>query len=674
MDEKVGEQNTPPNRMHSLKAPLVFTTISAVVFVILGIFGVLFLNKQGANLFKRPDTTGFEKFSSEAELREYLAQSPSAGIPYLGKLGVGITRNAAFGSQAAPEASEVDAGGIQRVSTTNVQVPGLDEPDIVKTDGRNIYFSSENFYIYEGGRKPMPVEPSIMEGSTTMIAPDFPPPQNPAKTKVITALPPEAVKLASEIDATGDLLLSGNILMVITDNKITAFDVANPTTPKEAWSHEFGENMGYQTARLVEGRVYLVSARYADYSLPCPVPLLKGANGLSIPCTEIYRPIRPISANTAYSIIKLNPANGVVEDSATFLGDSGTSVAYVSANAIYLSFVSFPFPLEFMANFMSENRDLLGDEVVSRIENLRSIDISNESKINELGIIIQKHLSGLTNDERTRVESEFANRMNDYLRAHGRELQVTSLVKIDKNSLDVVATGEVPGSPLNQFSLDEWQGNLRIATTLSASTMFGQGESANDLYVLNENLDTIGQIQGLATGERIYSVRFVEDKAYLVTFKQIDPFFVVDLANPANPRVAGELKIPGFSSYLHPLSANTILGVGQEDSNTKLSVFDVTNADNPVELDKYLLSEFYSEVQNNHHAFLWDPKHSIFFMPAGSNGYIFSWRGKLDLERAVTDLSARRALYIGDNLYVVGDNKMVVLNESTWKETSRLEF
>jgi uncharacterized secreted protein with C-terminal beta-propeller domain len=393
---------------------------------------------------------------------------------------------------------------------------------------------------------------------------------------------------------------------------------------------------------------------------------------MSIPCTDIYRPGRPISAESLYTVIKIDPTAGTVEDTVSFVGSS-TSVIYMSPGALYASFTTYPNPLEFMANFLSENNDLFPSEIVGKINNLRSLDISQESKMNELGIIVQRHLSQLSNDERARVETELSNRMNSYTKQHGRELQLTKIVKINK-ALDVVAEGEVPGSPLNQFSLDEYNGDLRIATTLSASNMFGSGQSANDLYVLSDNLDKKGELLDLALGEQIYSARFMGGRAYLVTFKQIDPFFVIDLTSPASPKVAGELKIPGFSSYLHPLSESRILGVGQEGSQVKLSVFDVTSAQNPTEVDKYVLNEFWTEVQSNHHAFLADPDKKIFFIPSGSSGYIFDYSGPLTLKKVVSDISAKRALYINDFLYVVGDAEIVVLSQDSWEEVSSLEF
>lgn len=667
------------NQTQRLKAPVVFTLISALVFLSLGVFGMIILRNSEDGFLNSSDTN-FKKFASEQEFRDYLSNSSQGfgvGISSLARsFSTGIAQNLDSAEAPAPGMGgnlAIEKGEADRHSSTNVQVVGIDEADIVKTDGKNIYFSSEFYSIFgRGVPTPFIVEGAIATDEKTSIFPS--PDYEPPKTKVIEAIPPQDINLSSEIEATGDLLLSGNKLMVISYNQITAYDIADPANPTEEWKHEFDENHGYTTARLMNGEVYLVTTRYADYGMPCPMPLLRGATTLAIPCTDIYRIGRPVSADTIYSVIKLNPDNGNVNDSMTFIGSSGQSVVYMSPNAIYATFTSYPSSLSFMATFFSQNTDLVGNEVSARIANLNNIDISNESKLNEVGIIIQKHLSTLSNDERARVESELANRMTAYLTEHGRELQRTSIVKIDRESLDVVAMGDVAGAPLNQFSLDEHNGNFRIATTLNSSTMFGAGESANDLYVLDSGMRTIGQLQNLAIGEQIYSARFIGDLAYLVTFKQIDPFFVIDLTNPNDPKVAGELKIPGFSSYLHPLTENKILGVGQEENQSKLSIFDVGDPANPTEVEKYTLNEFWSEVQSNHHAFLNDSEKQIFFIPSGSSGYIFSYNDGLALERAVSDISARRALYINNYLYVIGDQKIVVLDQNTWQQVGSLSL
>lgn len=219
----------------------------------------------------------------------------------------------------------------------------------------------------------------------------------------------------------------------------------------------------------------------------------------------------------------------------------------------------------------------------------------------------------------------------------------------------------------------------------------------SDVTVLDKNLKTIGSVKNLGKTEQIYSVRFIEDKGYVVTFRQTDPFYVLDLANPKNPALAGELKIPGYSSYLHPLDATHILGIGQEGSQVKISLFDVSDKNNPIELDKYLLDEYWSEVSNNYHAFLLDKKHNIFFLPGSKGGYVFSYyptvyecetvpiNGRclsssssgasiLRLQKAISQNSVKRAIYLNDYLYIIGEDKITVLNENSWEKVNELNL
>jgi uncharacterized secreted protein with C-terminal beta-propeller domain len=302
------------------------------------------------------------------------------------------------------------------------------------------------------------------------------------------------------------------------------------------------------------------------------------------------------------------------------------------------------------------------------------LDISDQAKMTEYQVIIQNYYNSLSDDERLRVENETSNKMQGYVKEHIRDLEKSGIVKIDVDGLKIAAVGGVPGRPLNQFSMDEYDNHLRIATTVG-NNIFAAGESANDIYALDKNLNIVGKIVDLGLGERIYSARFIEDKGYIVTFRQIDPFYIVDLSNPTKPQLKGELKIPGFSSYLHPINKETILGVGEENGRVKLSLFDVSSSDSPKEVAKYSLDENWTEVASNHHAFLMDAKHEIFFLPGGKGGYIFSYKGnQLDLTKAVSDLSIKRALYLNDYLYIIGENKLVVLDEGSWQEVGSLSF
>jgi hypothetical protein len=135
-------------------------------------------------------------------------------------------------------------------------------------------------------------------------------------------------------------------------------------------------------------------------------------------------------------------------------------------------------------------------------------------------------------------------------------------IAIKDGRIRYVASGIVPGTILNQFSMDEHKGYFRIATTIG-SWWWGRDDSKNNVYVLDDDMRTVGKLEGLAPGETIYSARFFGNRCYLVTYKQIDPFFVIDLRNPKDPKVLGELKIPGFSTYLHPYDENHVIGIGK---------------------------------------------------------------------------------------------------------------
>ncbi|MEM7816679.1 MAG: beta-propeller domain-containing protein, partial [Candidatus Aenigmatarchaeota archaeon] len=450
------------------------------------------------------------------------------------------------------------------------------------------------------------------------------------------------------------------------------YDISNPESPSQVWKIEL--NSSLITSRLYGDKIYLVTRKEIDYYHPCPiVPLSINEKPLIISCSNIYHPTTYIPADTTYNIIILNPDAGEIEKSVSFIGTYGDSIVYMSENAIYVTYTQQTDAFTFYLNFLKEKcSDILPSHIINQIEKIDSYDISKEAKAVELEIIISKYskyLKSLEEDERRKFENELSNRMYDYEKERMRELTKTGIVKIDLD-MNIKASGSVPGKPLNQFSLDEYQGYLRVATTVGSGI-----ESANDVYILDEDLNLISSVQDLGLGERIYSVRFIQDKGYVVTFKQIDPFYILDLSDPSRPKMKGELKIPGYSSYLHPIAENRILGIGKEDWNVKISLFDVSSAENPKEVSKYILDETWSDILNTHHAFLLDEKHKIFFLPGGQGGYVFSYdNDKLDLKKAISEIIARRAVYIEDYLYIIGDNKIVVLDEISWERISEIEL
>ncbi|MFM8890531.1 MAG: beta-propeller domain-containing protein, partial [Planctomycetia bacterium] len=246
----------------------------------------------------------------------------------------------------------------------------------------------------------------------------------------------------------------------------------------------------------------------------------------------------------------------------------------------------------------------------------------------------------------------------------------------------LTAMGSVPGLTLDQFSLDETDGLLRVATTNS----FGD-RATSGVYVLAAaagNLQTVGSVSGLAKGERIYSVRFVGDRGYVSTFKQVDPLFVIDLANPAKPRVVGELKVPGFSSSMQPLDDTHLLGVGRDvDPDTgrvrglQLSIFDVGDPANPTRTATYTFEgdgwASWSAALWDHHALSWFPTQGILALPVQQGSW---WTGSSGLVVFKVDLAGKagftklgeishstdvqRSIRIGEFLYSVSSSEVKV--------------
>jgi uncharacterized secreted protein with C-terminal beta-propeller domain len=266
---------------------------------------------------------------------------------------------------------------------------------------------------------------------------------------------------------------------------------------------------------------------------------------------------------------------------------------------------------------------------------------------------------------------------------------------LNGNTVTFAAAGEFVGTPLNQFSMDEYEGYLRITTTQG----FGD-DTNNRLIVLNANLTIVASLDNLGKPrERLQSTRFIGERAYLVTFEQTDPFYVIDLSNPLNPTILGELEITGFSSYLQPLDANHILGIGFEADDQgqtlglKLAVYNVSNPTNPIEQSKALLlyEDFgwnFASVTYNHKDLLLDLNKSIIGFPFSSynysnNAYTFltgymvysfvdmqlTQEAFIQHSDSVDDMNdMQKGLFLEDYLYTVSRNEVGVTRLSNLSE------
>ncbi len=217
------------------------------------------------------------------------------------------------------------------------------------------------------------------------------------------------------------------------------------------------------------------------------------------------------------------------------------------------------------------------------------------------------------------------------------------------DTTEYVASGSVDGHLLSQYAMSEFDGYLRVATTEGALWWTNES-SESSVVILQENgneLKTVGEVGGLGKGEQIFAVRFMDDRAYVVTFRQTDPLYVIDLSDPTNPVTKGELKIPGFSAYLHPLPDNRLLGIGQdgtEDGRTTgaaISLFDVSDPANPTRIQVQNLGE------NSYSAVDWDAKAFTWWEPSATGFVPISWWNYDEASGGEDNGSAAVAVHIG---------------------------
>lgn len=290
----------------------------------------------------------------------------------------------------------------------------------------------------------------------------------------------------------------------------------------------------------------------------------------------------------------------------------------------------------------------------------------------------------------------------------------TKIYKFELNDTKVslIAEGEIEGYINDQFSMDEYNGNLRVATTVREMETNDNAlvdsvietNTKNNLYVLNEKLEKVGELTDLAKGEKIYSVRFIGDMGYVVTFKEIDPLFVIDLSNPIRPEVKGELKIPGYSSYLHPYDENHIIGIGYNtkdngyggvtNSNMKMSMFDISDMENPKEIFNVDIGDEYaeSEVTYNHKALFYKETEDLIGFPVTyrnnnfrnyENGFVIF---KIDIENNEFEKYAEvlqnldykkqvdRIIYIDENIYTLAKSIIVKYDLNTLEKLAELDL
>ena len=675
-----------------------------------------------------------KKFESYGEMKEFLEES-SAGISNVSTIGRNLMKSETmnmtegWGTTASPESLSDGMGGGTDYSTTNIQVAGVDEGDIIKTDGKYIY---------------------TVSGQEIVITDAYPADNAAIISRIKLDSNPSGIyingdKLAIYGQNYNLIYQDANYNKLLSKRKnnsytfLKTFDIGDKENPKEERDFNFEGN--FVNSRMIGDYVYFITANYSYYyddEIPVPLVIENGKvlNDNNIACEncwDIYYFDIPYRSHNFTSIAAINISNSEEKiKNETYLLDGNQNNMFVSQNNIYITYNKYVSEEELIWDVTKEiilpKLNAQDRERIAKIEEAESYILSPQEKIMKIMTIISNFAESLTEDEQEKLTKELKAKVKQKYEDISKELEKTAIHKIaiNKGDLQYKTAGEVPGVVLNQFSMDEDKGYFRIATTKNRrwSSFSESSESYNNIYVLDENMKVVGKVEKLAEGEKIYSVRFMQDRAYLVTFKQIDPLFVIDLKDPTNPKVLGELKIPGFSNYLHPYDETTLIGLGKDSGNwnasLKLSLFDVSDVKNPKEISNYILGDSRSDsiALHDHKAFLFSKEKNLLVIPVNSekaellineisienvtekemmmpnpteyfNGaavfYIdksgFKLKGKIDHSDSdnsnlygYNSDAVKRSLYIEDILYTLSNKYLKMNNLSDIEEVNSLEL
>jgi len=600
---------------------------------------------------KVQDQSNIHKFDNYDELKSFLKENEnnnySQNIRGIDKGGVMFesdrdmveTKSMAMpvmdmeGSQnvvPAPMTKE-ESGGSDDFSKTNVQVEGVDEADIIKTDGEYIYLVRDNdlFLI-----KSYPTDDSEIVSQIAFKS---------RPTNIYVNEDRLVIFGYDQEFAQTDMYRKFQRRSQYTFFKV--FDITDKENPKQIKDLQFEGD--YKDSRMVGDYVYFITSEYRygyngkDSVLP---RVLEDSKILVNECGGLERCIEPDVyyfdvPYSGYNFTNIYVIN-IKDDSEQIKSDiyllENSQNIFVSQNNMYITYTrrinEHEIEQKIVSDIVFPMLSTEDQEKIAKIEQSDDFILNKYEKQNKIEQIIENFGYSLDEDAQESLEKTFEKSMEKKMREISKKLEKTIVhkIEINKGSIEYKTKGEVSGHVLNQFSMNESNGYFTIATTKSAQWSRyledEEKESYSNLYVLDDSLKEVGSVEKLAPGERIFSVRFMQDRAYMVTFKQTDPLFVIDLSSPTNPTVLGELKIPGFSNYLHPYDNDTLIGIGRDATDTgrskgvKISLFDVSDVENLKEIDTYTFDDnSNSEALCNHKAFLFSLEKNLLALPVREN-------------------------------------------------------
>ena len=488
--------------------------------------------------------------------------------------------------------SKVESGGTD-YSTTNVQVANVDEPDYLKNDSKYVYIVSQN------------------------------------TLSIIDAYPAEDAKLilkiALDIESQyiQNMFLNDDRLVIFyngqsDDEIIPQFDFVprrsynsvthalivdvsdkeNPTILKD-----YSIDGNFRDARMIGDYAYFVTNSNVDHQYPRLPVIMEDSVRIMTPEAFYFDNVEQFS--NFNTLTAINIFEDTINSETFLMGYTGSF--YVSENNFYLTYQQ-NMPFGFYENssrdrFFDVVVPLLPKSIQDEIKLIKNSELDSASaQWNAISELMQKSYNEMNKKDKEELFDKIRDALNEYDRKIQEDTRKTIIhkISIDEDKIEYVAKGTVPGRLLNQFSMDESGDRFRVATTNEIYTQYEGTIRSNAVYVLNEQLEIVGELEEIAPDESIFSTRFMGDRLYMVTFQQIDPFFVIDLSSDT-PKILGELKIPGFSNYLHPYDEEHIIGVGRDTKEmdngrvqqlgVKIALFNVADVGNPKVVDDYVVGD-----------------------------------------------------------------------------------
>ena len=591
---------------------------------------VIYVEKETSKYFE--GTHDIKKISSQEELKSILEASALFEGQFFDNR-IFSTRamvdNAVMesdGFTGAPVPAAIPQGAVDKTesggseySTTNVQVENVDEPDYLKNDSKYVYIVSQN------------------------------------TLSIIDAYPAESAKLvlkiALDIDSQyiQNMFLNEDRLVIFYNGQsdeeiipqydfvprrsyssvthaliVDVSDKENPTILKD-----YSIDGYFSDARMIGNYAYFVTNSNIDYQYPRLPIIMEDSVRIMTPEAFYFDNVEQFSNFNTLTAIDIF---GDTINSETFLMGYTGSI-YVSEDSFYITYQQ-NMPFGFYEN---SSRDRFFDVIVPILpidiqEKIKSIQndssISSSAQWVKISELMQKSYNEMDKNEKEKLFEKIKDALNEYDAKIQEKTNKTIIhkISINEDKIEYVAKGSVPGRLLNQFSMDESGDRFRVVTTTEYYTQYQGTVRANAVYVLDEQLNIVGELDQIAPDESVYSARFIGDRLYLVTFQQIDPFFVIDLSKDT-PKILGELKIPGFSNYLHPYDNEHIIGIGRDTKEIeegrvqqlgiKIALFNVADVNNPKVIDDVVIgdSSTYSEALNEHKAFFFDKTKGIISIP-----------------------------------------------------------